>query len=186
MGRHFSTLLRVAWCAAARALVAPACPGRPGAPRRARTVVRMGRGATGMAHRRVDESRRQARVAQQVRSELATIIRSGHFLVKTGDRVDVDALRNTAVLDVDVSPDLSVATATVTTRGDVAAKREAFAWLVKNEVSVRYALAKRLRHAKRVPEVTFRKADASGATRLMSLIDRAADDAADGSDAPAG
>ena len=41
---------------------------------------------------------------------------------------------------------------------------------------MRYALAKRLKHSKRVPAVTFRKADVSAATKLMDLIDRAADD----------
>ena len=86
---------------------------------------------------------------------------------------DPAVLRATSVVDVTVSPDLRAATATVTTRGDAAQKREAFSWLVANAKGFRYALAQRLRHSKRVPEVTFRKADVGGAVALMRLIDEA-------------
>ena len=106
-----------------------------------------------------EATRRQARVAQQVRSELAVLIRDGATRVKSTARVDPAVLRATSVVDVTVSPDLRAATATVTTRGDAAQKREAFSWLVANAKGFRYALAQRLRHSKRVPEVTFRKAD---------------------------
>ncbi|KAH8060212.1 ribosome-binding factor A [Aureococcus anophagefferens] len=160
MGK-FVVLLAVA----TTAWVPPAPAHRPA------VAVRMGRGSRGMAREEVDRSRRQSRVAQLVRSELATVIRDGAFLVKTGDRVDAEVLKSTSVLDVSVSPDLRAATATITTLGDTSAKREAFSWLVKNERSVRYALAKRLKHSKRVPAVTFRKADVSAATKLMDLID---------------
>ena len=88
-------------------------------------------------------------------------------------RVDPAVLRATSVVDVTVSPDLRAATATVTTRGDAAQTREAFSWLVANAKGFRYALAQRLRHSKRVPEVTFRKADVGGAVALMRLIDEA-------------
>ena len=158
--------------ALASSLRAPGGVARP----RAAVIVDMGRGVRGMAREEVDRSRRQSRVAQLVRTELATVIRDGAFRVKTGDRVDADVLKSTSVLDVEVSPDLRAATATITTLGDVAAKREAFSWLVKNEKSVRYALAKRLKHSKRVPAVTFRKADVSAATKLMNLIEKVADE----------
>ena len=120
-----------------------------------------------------EATRRQARVAQQVRSELAILIRDGATRVKSTARVDPAVLRATSVVDVTVSPDLRAATATVTTRGDAAQKREAFSWLVANAKGFRYALAQRLRHSKRVPEVTFRKADVGGAVALMRLIDEA-------------
>ena len=170
MGKKFVVLLAQTLAVATTAWVPPAPAHRPA------VAVRMGRGSRGMAREEVDRSRRQSRVAQLVRSELATVIRDGAFLVKTGDRVDAEVLKSTSVLDVSVSPDLRAATATITTLGDTSAKREAFSWLVKNERSVRYALAKRLKHSKRVPAVTFRKADVSAATKLMDLIDRAADD----------
>ena len=172
MGKKF--VVHVLLFVATTAWVPPAPAHRPA------VAVRMGRGSRGMAREEVDRSRRQSRVAQLVRSELATVIRDGAFLVKTGDRVDAEVLKSTSVLDVSVSPDLRAATATITTLGDTSAKREAFSWLVKNERSVRYALAKRLKHSKRVPAVTFRKADVSAATKLMDLIDRAADDGGDG------
>ena len=174
MGKKFVVLLAQTLAVATTAWVPPAPAHRPA------VAVRMGRGSRGMAREEVDRSRRQSRVAQLVRSELATGIRDGAFLVKTGDRVDAEVLKSTSVLDVSVSPDLRAATATITTLGDTSAKREAFSWLVKNERSVRYALAKRLKHSKRVPAVTFRKADVSAATKLMDLIDRAADDGGDG------
>ena len=120
-----------------------------------------------------EATRRQARVAQQLRSELAVLIRDGATRVKSTARVDPAVLRATSVVDVTVSPDLRAATATVTTRGDAAQKREAFSWLVANAKGFRYALAQRLRHSKRVPEVTFRKADVGGAVALMRLIDEA-------------
>ena len=123
-----------------------------------------------------EATRRQARVAQQVRSELAVLIRDGATRVKSTARVDPAVLRATSVVDVTVSPDLRAATATVTTRGDAAQKREAFSWLVANAKGFRYALAQRLRHSKRVPEVTFRKADVGGAVALMRLIDEAVGD----------
>ena len=173
MGKKFVVLLAkfiVLLAVATTAWVPPAPAHRPA------VAVRMGRGSRGMAREEVDRSRRQS----LVRSELATVIRDGAFLVKTGDRVDAEVLKSTSVLDVSVSPDLRAATATITTLGDTSAKREAFSWLVKNERSVRYALAKRLKHSKRVPAVTFRKADVSAATKLMDLIDRAADDGGDG------
>jgi len=127
-----------------------------------------------------EATRRQARVAQQVRGELALLIRDGATRVKSTQRIDPAVLRATSVVDVTVSPDLRAATATVTTRGDVAAKREAFSWLVANAKGFRYELAKNLRHSKRVPEVTFRKADVGSAVEVMRLIDEAvaADDTA--------
>ena len=102
------------------------------------------------------------------------MIRNGHFEVKTRQRVDPAALKATSILDVSVSPDLRAATATITTRGDVAAKREAFSWLTMNRKGVRYALAKRMSHSKRVPEVSFRKADVAAATSLMARVDEVA------------
>lgn len=132
-------------------------------------VVVMGRGSSMLGQR--DESRRQARFAQLVRSELSTIIRDGSRLVKTSDRVTPEVLTSTSVIDVQISPDLRSATATITTRGDIAAKREAYSWLVRNAQSVRYALARRLSHTKRVPDISFRKADVSAATELMAFID---------------
>ena len=136
------------------AMTAARLPPRPAAGNR--------RAETGEA------TRRQARVAQQVRSELAILIRDGATRVKSTARVDPAVLRATSVVDVTVSPDLRAATATVTTRGDAAQKREAFSWLVANAKGFRYALAQRLRHSKRVPEVTFRKADVGGAVALIS------------------
>jgi ribosome-binding factor A len=85
-------------------------------------------------------------------------------------------LRATSVVEVTVSPDLRAATATVTTRGDAAAKREAYSWLVANATGFRYALAQRLRNSKRVPEITFRKADVGSAVALMRLIEKVAED----------
>ena len=120
-------------------------------------------------------SRRQARVAQLVRVELSKLIQNPSQ-IKTKDRVSTEAMLATSILDVNVSPDLRSATATVTTRGDTTIKREAFSWLVRNEKSVRYALAAKLKHTKRVPEVRFRKADVSAATDLMAFIDSVAQD----------
>ena len=77
-----------------------------------------------------EATRRQARVAQQVRSELAILIRDGATRLKSPARGDPAVLRATSVVDVTVSPDLRAATATVTTRGDAAQKREAFSWLL--------------------------------------------------------
>lgn len=132
-------------------------------------VVMMARSS--MVGREKDESRRQARFSQLVRSELSSVIRDGSRTVKTSDKVSPQVLQSTSLVDVEISPDLRSATCVVTTRGDVAAKREAFSWLVRNSKSVRYALARRLSHTKRVPELTFRKADVSKATQLMAFID---------------
>lgn len=144
--------------------------------------VLMARGSSLVGRR--DESRRQARFAQLVRSELAAIIRDGSRAVKTSDRVSSEVLQTTSVFDVQISPDLRSATATITTRGSTAAKREAYTWLVRNAKSVRYALAQRLSHTKRAPEIHFRKADVSAATQLMALIDNV--NRNDGQEQPSG
>ncbi|KAJ1454330.1 hypothetical protein M885DRAFT_566539 [Pelagophyceae sp. CCMP2097] len=154
------------WAAAASALL---CAPPKAAPRLAQQIVVCGRkGALATSGRQRDESRRQARVAQQVRTQLATIIRHSF-------QVNPEVLAATSILDVYVSPDLRSATATVTTRGDMSDKREAYAWLVRNEKPIRYALAKKFDHSKRCPAVgrgvSFRKADVSAATALMSFID---------------
>ena len=121
------------------------------------------------------ESRRQSRVAQQVRTELAYLIRRP-ALIKCQDRIAPEILGATSVLEVDVSPDLLSASAHVTTRGGAAEKRAAFAWLVRNERAIRYALAKRMRHSKRIPDIRFQKSDVTASTDLMTLIDKVASD----------
>ncbi|KAJ8603915.1 hypothetical protein CTAYLR_009719 [Chrysophaeum taylorii] len=136
-----------------------------------RRIEMMGRGVSPMLGRHPDESRRQARFAQLVRVELASLVRDGTRKIKTNDRVSPEILQSTSVIDVQISSDLQTAIATVTTRGNVAAKREAYVWLVNNAKSIRYALARRLSHTKRIPDITFRKADVSAATQLMNLID---------------
>ncbi|CAM9863595.1 unnamed protein product, partial [Phaeothamnion confervicola] len=117
------------------------------------------------------ESKRQARVAQLVTAELASIIRRGHA-VKTADELADHVRSKISVVDVLMSPDLRTARVLVSVYGNVLEKREAYAWLVRNARPIRGALASNLRDMKSVPELFFRQTDVGAAVDVMALIDR--------------
>jgi len=136
-----------------------------------------------------EKSKRQFRVGQVVRAELASIIRSGHE-VKYADKELDGGLRNRiSVVNADVSPDLRQARVTISIMSQPAAgfedepgpatmiadtiveKRLAYSWLVKNTKQIRHALAQRLKHMKSVPSLTFAQADVGAAVDVMQKID---------------
>ena len=112
---------------------------------------------------------RQARVARSIRDEISSIICDMDIRAKVYP--DEDLLRGTSVSEVEVSPDLSYAKIYVSVLGNSVEKRQIFVWLSENIGQVRYSLAKRLRHMRRVPEITFKLANTNQAADLVSLIE---------------
>ena len=84
-----------------------------------------------------------------------------------------DLLRSTSISDVEISPDLSYAKIYISVFGNSVEKRQIFVWLCENVGQVRFSLAKRLRHMRRVPELTF-KLDNSQGSALAELLEEIA------------
>eukprot|EP00588_Corethron_pennatum_P003502 CAMPEP_0194295652 /NCGR_PEP_ID=MMETSP0169-20130528/54024_1 /TAXON_ID=218684 /ORGANISM="Corethron pennatum, Strain L29A3" /LENGTH=249 /DNA_ID=CAMNT_0039044875 /DNA_START=81 /DNA_END=830 /DNA_ORIENTATION=- len=130
-----------------------------------------------------DKSKRQERVQQLVRTELASIIHKGHQ-IRTNDQIGDGLRRRISIVNCDVSPDLRQCRVTVSTvsgspgaaaasrADDTIDRREAYAWLVQNTVPIRHALAQRMSHMRGVPNLTFAQADIGAAVDVMYLIDR--------------
>jgi len=143
-----------------------------------------------------ERSKRQHRVGELVRTELARILHTG--LIK-GDAsyLEQDLRQRISIVSVDVSPDLRQARVCVSTRnsvrkrgGDddddeeseaetmyheddpVVDKRRAFSWLVDNTKPLRHTLAQRMSHMKTSPNLTFNQVDVAAATDVMYLIDK--------------
>lgn len=112
---------------------------------------------------------RQARVARSIRDEISSIICDMDIKAKVYP--DEDLLRGTSVSEVEVSPDLSYAKIYISVLGNSVEKRQIFVWLCENVGQVRFSLAKRLRHMRRVPEITFKLANTNQAADLVSLIE---------------
>merc|ERR1712032_568355 len=59
---------------------------------------------------------------------------------------------------------------------DAITKRRAYAWLVRNTKSIRWALAKRMAHMKSgAPSLTFVQVDVGAAVDVMQLIEKVRD-----------
>ena len=112
---------------------------------------------------------RQARVARNIRDELAEIICEGD--VKANAYPSEDLLRGTSIADVEISGDLTTAKVFISVIGNSVEKRQVFVWLCENVGQVRFELAKRLKHMRRIPEITFRLSDTKAASDLVTLID---------------
>mmetsp|Transcript_24412 Transcript_24412/g.55041 ORF Transcript_24412/g.55041 Transcript_24412/m.55041 type:complete len:223 (+) Transcript_24412:86-754(+) len=144
--------------------------------------------ARGMGLRNTGESKRQARVGQLMRTEIASIIRKG--AVKTYDPLSDTLREKISVVDVQMSSDLRSARVFVSVFGDAVDKRKAYAWLVEHSKQFKHSLSQRLKDMKGVPDINFKEADISAAVDVMSTIDRLARDRASsgesGEEMPAG
>mmetsp|Transcript_8387 Transcript_8387/g.12419 ORF Transcript_8387/g.12419 Transcript_8387/m.12419 type:complete len:253 (-) Transcript_8387:197-955(-) len=130
----------------------------------------------------IDKSKRQFRVGQLVRSEIASIIKLGHEIKHTDGSLDSDLRLRISVVNADVSPDLRQARITVSViskpntdataklSDTVVEKRVAYSWLVKHTKNIRHALAQRLSHMKTIPNLTFAQADVGAAVDVMNKI----------------
>lgn len=115
---------------------------------------------------------RQSKVARSLRDELSDIINEAD--IKAVVYPDDDLLRGTTIADVEVSGDLSTAKVMISVMGNSVAKRQVFVWLCENVGQVRYSLAKRLRHMKRIPEIYFKLIDTRETADLMETMDEIA------------
>lgn len=116
-----------------------------------------------------DASIRQSRVARSLRDELSSIICDVD--IKAVNYPDENLLKATTIVDIDLSADLTYAKVFVSVLGNSVEKRQIFVWLCENVGQVRYSLAQRLRHMRRVPEIFFKLSDQQGSADLVSLID---------------
>lgn len=148
-----------------------------------------------------DRSKRQERVGNLIRNEIATVIQLG--FVKNTSPIKADLLKNINVVNADVSPDLKQARVTVsimnahyatkTSEDDneeedgeeeeyalqnnhdpIVDKRKAFSWLVKNSKQIRHSICQRLSYMKSVPTLHFVQVDVGAAVDVMYLIDQVA------------
>jgi ribosome-binding factor A len=99
-----------------------------------------------------------------MRSELSSVIRSGN--VRGSKRIPGGLQQLISVVDVDMSPDLTNARVKVSIIGDRKDKISAVRWLQSSARAIRYELAQRLRHMKRVPQLSFTHVDIGAATEL--------------------
>ncbi len=120
-------------------------------------------------------TKRQSRVSHLVRTTLAPLIHNGLHL-KTASTLPSNIRQSISLVAVDVSPDLRQARVTCSVASGPGVteveKRRAFAWLSENSRSIRHAMAQRLSHMKRTPELTFVGVDVGGAVDVMHLIDK--------------
>lgn len=140
--------------------------------RRSRVVVH-GRGGVVRGN---EVSKRQARVGQVMREELAVIVHSGS--VRSHKDIEPTLRERISIVDVHMSPDLRSAKVYVSIFGDQVEVRQAYSWLVKSSKAIRHSLAQNLRNMKGVPELFFRRADLSDAVEVMRTIDELAADPA--------
>jgi len=141
------------------------------------TKGRTGRGGQSQSQR---TSIRQARVARSIRDEISEII--ADLDIKATVYPDEDLLRATSVAEVEVSSDLSYAKIFISVLGNSVEKRQVYVWLCENVGQVRYSLAKRLRHMRRVPEISFKLANNQAAADLVSLIEDLTPESTNGGD----
>ena len=134
------------------------------APRTARSLPLMGDG------------RRQGRVAQVVRKELAEVLHTGDI---RGKRLETAIREMISIVDVDVSPDLRNARVKVSILGDRKDKISAVRWLQSSRGGIRYCMGKRMKEFKRLPEIKFEHVDVGQAVDVMILIDKLAADRKD-------
>jgi len=155
-----------------------------------------GRSASRSRNGKDERSKRQFRVGELVRTELARILHTG--LIK-GDAtyLEQELRQRISIVSVDVSPDLRQARISVSIRnaikrqnnneeeGDetktetmyyeddpVVDKRRAYSWLVDNTKPLRHSLAQKMSHMKTSPSLTFAQVDVAAATDVMYLIDK--------------
>lgn len=79
-----------------------------------------------------------------------------------------------SIIEVDISPDLRQARVKVSIIGDRKDKITAIRWLQGNTGGIRYALAKRVKGMKRVPNLSFQHVDVGQAVDVMITIDKLA------------
>lgn len=156
-----------------------------------------GRSASRSRNDRDERSKRQFRVGELVRTELARILHAG--LIK-GDAtfLEQDLRQRISIVSVDVSPDLRQARVSVSIRSAIKRrnddgrdneengetetiyyeddpavdKRRAFSWLVDNTKPLRHTLAQKMSHMKTSPNLSFNQVDVAAATDVMYPIDK--------------
>jgi ribosome-binding factor A len=130
-------------------------------------------------HPSMRDGRRQGRVGQVIRAEVAHVIREAHSVGST--RIPSGVRDMISVVDVDMSPDLRNARVKVSIIGERKDKISAVRWLRGNVRGLRHEIAKRNRHMKRIPELSFHHVDVGAATDMMVKLQtlRAEDEAAE-------
>ncbi len=147
-------------------------------------------GRSSSKSRKGDErSKRQFRVGELVRTELAKILHTGNI---KGDasHLEEELRQRISIVGVDVSPDLRQARISVSVRNafakrddedeeqqyyqddPVVDKRRAYSWLVDNTKPLRHTLAQKMSHMKTSPNLSFNQVDVAAATDVMYLIDK--------------
>lgn len=123
---------------------------------------------------------RQARLSRSIRDELSEMICEGD--IRATSYPDEDLLKSTCITEVEISSDLTYAKVFISVIGNSVERRQVFVWLCENVGQVRYELAKRLRHMKRIPEIFFKLSDNKESSDLINLIDQVSSTSSERSD----
>lgn len=116
---------------------------------------------------------KSAKVARVLRDELSDIICTCD--IKAPVYPNEELLKTVSIVDIELSPDFSVAKVYITVSGNSVEKRQIYVWLSENVGQVRHTLCKRLRTLRRVPNVSFSLADTQASFYLNDIIDEFAE-----------
>jgi ribosome-binding factor A len=70
-----------------------------------------------------------------------------------------------------MSSDLSFARIYISVIGNSVERRQVFVWLCENVGQIRFSLAKRLKHMRRIPNIYFKLSDTTEKANLLAIID---------------
>uniref|UniRef100_A0A7S4KAK6 Ribosome-binding factor A n=1 Tax=Guillardia theta TaxID=55529 RepID=A0A7S4KAK6_GUITH len=118
------------------------------------------------------DDKRSGRLGKIVLTELVQILRNPFCIKVAGGDVDLDIVSMVSVVEVEMMGDNTIAKVLVSTMGTDAEKRQAVKWLNQNSKALRFSLAQRMKHHKKVPELRFTAAALPEAMSVMSLLDQ--------------
>lgn len=112
---------------------------------------------------------RISRYARSLRDELSDIICNAD--IKATNYPEDSLLQGTSIVDVEVSTDLMNVKVILSVLGNSVQKRQVYVWLSENVGQVRFSLAKRLKHIRRVPIIVFKLMD-SQTSDMMDIFEQ--------------
>uniref|UniRef100_A0A7S0E062 Ribosome-binding factor A n=1 Tax=Hanusia phi TaxID=3032 RepID=A0A7S0E062_9CRYP len=116
--------------------------------------------------------KRSGRLGKIVLTELVQILRNPFCIKVTGGELNLDVISMVTVVEVEMVGDNTIAKVLVSAMGTDAEKRQAVKWLNDHSKALRFSLAQRMKHHKKVPELRFTAAALPEAMSVMSLLDQ--------------
>lgn len=129
-------------------------------------------GGSGTSRRSEDnpsKNIRRLRYARILRDELAGVL--ANYEMKAAVYPPDGLLDGVTISNIEVTGDLERAKVHVTVHGNSLERARVFVWLNSHVGQIRYALAQRLRHMRRVPMLSFSLVDSQSATLFNQAMD---------------